>query len=82
MDHIKTGTIPIHMNLGKHHRSALFVETILPRLRSFFEEELLPFAGPRPTRYCRDMIRNVIIERDVANVMELDPDMSKRKIYT
>ena len=81
MNHIKTGTIPVHLNLGRRQQTDLFVETILPRLRSFFEEEILPFAGSRPTRYCRDLIRNVIIERDVANVMELDPGMSKRKLY-
>ena len=29
---IKTGTLPIHMNLGRHQQINLFVETILPRL--------------------------------------------------
>ena len=82
MKHITTGTIPIHQNLGRRQQTDLFVETILPHLCSFFEEEVLPFTGARPTRYCRDMIRNVIIKRNVANVMELDPGMSKRKIYT
>ena len=81
MKHITTGTIPIHQNPGRRQQTDVFVETISPRLCSFFGEEILPFVGPRPTRYCRDMIKNVIIERDAANVMELDHVMSKRKIY-
>ena len=81
MNRIKTGTLPIHMNLGRHHQTNLFVETILPHLQSFFADEVLSLAGPRPTRYCRDTVRNIIIERDVANVMELDPGISKRRIY-
>ena len=82
MNHIKTGTLPIHMNLGRYHQTDLFVEIILPRLQSFFADKVLPLAGPRPNCYCRDTVRNIIIERDVANVMELNPGMFKRKIFT
>ena len=82
MNRIKTGTLPIHMNLGRYHQTDLFVEIILPRLQSFFADKVLPLAGPRPNCYCRDTVRNIIIDRDVAGVEKLDSGMSKNNLYT
>ena len=70
------------MNLERHHQIDLFIETILPRLRSFFADKVLPLAGHRTTCYCRDTVRNIIIDRDVAGVEKLDSGMSKNNLYT
>ena len=78
--HINNGTIPTQPNMGSS-LSFLFEETILPRLGSFFKDVVLPLSGPRPTRYTRDKVTGTVVERDVANVIELDPGTSERGLF-
>ena len=81
MRHIDNNTLPVHMNEGGQYFNFLFQERVLPTLRLFFNNEALPLSGARPTQYTRDIVTKSIIERDVADVIELDPGLTKRGLY-
>ena len=80
--HAKYHTLPIHGLTGRvDSKSVQFQDNILPPLRHFFKNEIVPLAGARPTRYTRDAVTQTVIERDAKDILELDPGVSKRGLY-
>ena len=83
VQHAKFHTLPIHGLTGAiTPMSVQFEENVVPSLRHFFKNEIVPLAGARPTRYTRDAVTMTTIERDATpDILELDPGVSKRGIY-
>ena len=80
--HAKKKTKPVHGNVGKingitrNHR-----ENVVPLLVDFFQKEVLPYAGPRPTLFTHNFFtkKNEITPSD--GVQELDPGYTKSRLY-
>jgi len=80
--HAETNTLPVHGNVGMiSERDKKYRELVLPFLKDYFTKEVIPLAGARPTRFTRDTVLKRIEVRDVADIMELDPGNSKRRLY-
>jgi hypothetical protein len=58
----------------------LFKEEIEPHLRPFFEDYLKTMAGPRATRFVGEAT-GVSTRDDDVEILELDPEWSKRRCY-
>ena len=81
--HAKFHTLPIHgLTGGITPLTVKFEENVLPSLRHFFKNEIVPLAGARPTRYTRCAVTMTTIERDATtDILELDPGVTKRGLY-
>ena len=59
-----------------------YQQVVIPVLKRYFDEDVLPNADPRPTVFVRDVVTNKIsIARDGTNVQELDPGMTKNRLF-
>ena len=82
VQHAKYHTLPIHgLTGGITPMSVKFQENVLPSLRHFFKNEIVPLAGAQPTQYTQDAVTQTTIERDATDILELDPGVSKRGLY-
>jgi hypothetical protein len=80
--HAKENTMPTHGNVGKLSKQTLdHRNNVVPLIKDFFVNDILPLAGPRPTRWTRDAVTKTIQVRDTADIEELDPGWSKRRLY-
>ena len=81
--HAKFHTLPIHGLTGRVDSvSVKFQENVIPSLRHFFKNEIVPLAGARPTQYTRNVVTQTTIERDANNnILELDPGVFKTGLY-
>ena len=50
--------------------SVQFEENVVPSVRHFFKNEIVPLAGARPTRYTRDAVTRTTIERDATGMLQ------------
>ena len=78
----KENTLPVHGNAGKLSKQSLdHRDNVVPLLKDFFLNDILPLAGPRPTRWTRDAVTKTTEVRDSDGIEELDPGWSKRRLY-
>ena len=80
--HAKNHTLPILGLTGRiTPMSDKYAMNILPSLAHFFKTGIVPLVGARPTRFTRDAVTQTTIMRDVKDILELDPGVSKRGLY-
>ena len=57
-----------------------YQEKVIPLLDEFFENEVILYAGLRPTVWTHNFVTKKINVRESNDVMELDPCLSKNRL--
>ena len=82
LKHAEDNTPPVHGNKGKTPANVKqFQQEVIPILEKIFEDHILPNGGPRPTLFVRDVVTDQVGIRDGNGVQELDPGMTKNRLF-